>query len=132
MQADDAPRGNLRVLIVDDNADAAKALAILLGLWGHTTAVAHSGQAGIELAQSFKPRVMLLDISMPGMHGGEVAKSFRQNATHKDALIIAVTAHAAKDDRMVEWLEYFDAVLPKPCNLAALEDLLAAHVASGR
>ena len=128
-----SPGGDcLRVLIVDDNQDAANALSILLGLWGHSVAVAYSGTTAIKLAESFDPQVALLDIWMPGMHGGEVARHFRQSTALKDALIIAVTAHPLNDSRLDEWREYFDDVLSKPCNLAQLEDLLAAHAASGR
>jgi CheY-like chemotaxis protein len=128
-----APEGNrLRILVVDDNVDAANALAILLGLWGHIVAVADSGQAGLALAEEFKPQAMLLDIWMPVMHGGELAKHLRATPEFEDALIIAVTAHPPADPRLDNWRHHFDAILGKPCNLTALEDLLAAHVASGR
>jgi CheY-like chemotaxis protein len=75
---------------------------------------------------------MLLDIQMPDTHGGKVARHFRRTAEFRSALIIAVTGYHAGDNRLDEWLEYFDAVLEKPCNLARLEDLLAVHVAGGR
>jgi CheY-like chemotaxis protein len=133
MQAGASPLDNpLRVLVVDDNADGADALATLLGLWGHSVAIARGGQAGIDIAEFFRPQVMLLDIQMPGMHGGKVARHFRRTAEFRSALIIAITANHADDNRLDEWLEYFDAVLGKPCNLARLEDLLAVHVAGGR
>jgi CheY-like chemotaxis protein len=129
---DGSSEKGLRILVVDDNSDVADSIAILLKLWGHTVEIAYGGQAALDQAVAFRPEAVLLDIWMPGMHGGEVARHFRQLAACKDLLIIAITAHPSEDRRLDEWQEHFDAVLGKPCNLTRLENLLAAHVAGGR
>jgi CheY-like chemotaxis protein len=103
MQATAGPGNSLRVLVVDDNADAADALALLLGLWGHSVAVAQSGLAGIDVAEFFEPQVILLDIQMPGMHGGQVAQHLREVAQFKTALIIAITAYEPSDKRLADY-----------------------------
>jgi CheY-like chemotaxis protein len=70
-------REPVRVLVVDDNHDAADSLAILLRLWGYEVWVAYDGVAGLGAARHFRPQVALLDIQMPRMHGGEVARRLR-------------------------------------------------------
>jgi len=117
-------------LIVDDNRDAADSLALLLRLWGHTVEVAYDGQTGLNAAISFKPHAVLLDISMPSMHGGTVARQLRELAEFEAAMIVATTANHADDSRLDEWRNYFDSFLAKPYNLATLEELLATHAAS--
>jgi CheY-like chemotaxis protein len=121
---------SLRVLVVDDNRDAADCQAMLLRLWGHQAQIAYSGHEAIDLAKSFQPQVVILDICMHGMHGGEVARHFRQNDALKGALIIAITGHPSNDTRVVAWQDYFDAVLSKPSGMVQIQGLLAAHVAS--
>lgn len=73
----------LRILVVDDNHDAADSLAVLLGLWRHTVEIAHCGVAGLEAARTFKPQAVLLDICMPTMHGGAVARKLREHPDWK-------------------------------------------------
>ena len=120
----------LRVLVVDDNRDAADSVAVLLRLWGHTVDVAYDGQSALRAAFVFKPQAVLLDLSMPRMHGGIVARHFRELAEFRAAMIIATTANHADDPRLDEWRSYFDSFLTKPYNLAVLEELLAIHAAS--
>jgi CheY-like chemotaxis protein len=120
----------LRILVVDDNRDAADSVALLLRLWGHTVEVAYDGQAAISAAVSFKPQAVLLDVSMPSMHGGIVARRLRELAQFRAAMIIATTANHVDDPRLDEWRRYFDSFLAKPYNLATLEELLAHHAAS--
>jgi len=67
----------LRVLIVDDNTDAAESLAMLLRLWGHVVYVAHDGLAALAMARTYLPEVVLLDLGPPGMDGYEVARQLR-------------------------------------------------------
>ena len=121
---------SLRVLVVDDNQDAADCQAMLLRLWGHKAEVAYDGTQAIDLAESFKPQAVILDICMHGMHGGEVARHFRQSDASKGALIIAITGHSSSDPRVVAWQDYFDAILSKPSGIAQIQSLLAGHVAA--
>ena len=120
----------LRVLVVDDNRDAADSVAVLLRLWGHIVEVAYDGQSALSAALAFKPQAVLLDVSMPSMHGGIVARRLRELAEFRAAMIIATTANHADDPRLDEWRSYFDSFLTKPYNLAVLEELLSIHAAS--
>jgi CheY-like chemotaxis protein len=126
------PRGSLHILVVDDNQDSADSLAILLRLWGHTVDVAYCGRTGLALAQIFEPEAVILDISMPGMHGGQVAATLRAQAAFAKTLIIAASAHSLDDTRLDGDRQHFNAFIGKPYNLSDLENLLAAHVATGK
>jgi PAS domain S-box-containing protein len=103
-----------RILVVDDNADAAATLEVLLRSLGHETRVVHDGDAALKLAPRFRPDVVLLDIGMPGLDGYEVARRLR--ATRKGAAlrIIAVTGWGAEADRQKSKEAGFDLHLVKP------------------
>ena len=81
----------LRVLVVDDNHDAAEMLSTLAGLSGATVMSAHSGAAALELAGSFKPHLVLLDLDMPEMTGYDVIKALRKIASLNNPVVVAVT-----------------------------------------
>jgi two-component system CheB/CheR fusion protein len=117
-------------LVVDDNQDSADSLAVLLRLWGHSVDVAYGGRTGLALAQFFAPEVIILDISMPGMHGGQVAATLRGQAAFATTLIIAGSAHNSDDSRLDGDRKHFDAFIGKPYNLLELENLLAAYLAA--
>jgi CheY-like chemotaxis protein len=114
----------LRVQVVDDCPSTARSLRRLLGLWGYEAAIAFSGEDGLELASSFRPNVILLDIELPRMHGGEVARRLREIAGFEEVLIIAATAIPLEDPRLDDFRENFDAYIQKPFNLERLESLL--------
>jgi CheY-like chemotaxis protein len=116
----------LRVLVVDDNRDAADSLAILLEIGGHAVGVAHDGPAALELAQSFLPDVVLLDIGMPGMNGYEVAMRLRAIPAHHGALLVALTGWGQDEDKRRAMAAGFDHHLTKPVDSAALGLVLAA------
>ncbi|BDG10833.1 ATP-binding protein [Anaeromyxobacter paludicola] len=120
----DASRGR-RVLVVDDNQDAARSMADVLELLGHAPRVAHDGPSALALARESAPEVVLCDIGLPGMSGYDVARALRADGG-RDARLIAVTGYAQAEDvrRAVE--AGFDAHLAKPCDLAELQRLLAA------
>jgi CheY-like chemotaxis protein len=119
-----APDGKLRMLVVDDHADAADSLRILLELAGHDARVAYGSAAALELARDFQPRVIFTDIQMPGMHGAELAKTLRQLPGLADAIIVAATATDRSDARLKGNDGLFDAWLRKPFGWAAVESLL--------
>jgi CheY-like chemotaxis protein len=120
------PLGNrLRVLVVDDNKDAADSLVTLLRLWGHYADAAYDGANGLATARSLQSQVLILDFSMPDMHGGELAARVRSDPTLKKALIIAASANFP--DEFNDYWKHFDVSIGKPYNLAKLEKLLAAH-----
>ena len=103
-----------RVLIADDNRDAADSLALLLELSGHEVRVAHLGQTALSLAQTFRPDVALLDIGMPDLSGYEVARALRQEPWATDLQLIALTGWGQDDDRRRALEAGFDHHLTKP------------------
>jgi PAS domain S-box-containing protein len=115
----------LRVLVVDDNADAAESLASLLELSGHDTRVANDGEQAVRTAHEFRPEIVFLDIGMPGKDGYEVARELRDSADTREAVLVALTGWGAKDDRARSRRAGFDHHLTKPAGLAAVDGLLA-------
>ena len=99
--------GSRRVLIIDDHADSAEALAAYLRLAGHRVEVAGEGIAGLEVARRFLPDVVLCDIGLPGVDGHYVARALRSDPRHADCYIVAVTgSHAAEAGRDSGFDEY--------------------------
>jgi signal transduction histidine kinase/CheY-like chemotaxis protein len=122
----------LRVLVVDDNVDAAQSLAVLLNLWGHEVCTAHDGTVALEAAQAWRPEVVLLDIGLPGMDGYEVARRLRALQCPARPLLIALTGHAREEDRRRSQDAGFDRHLVKPVDPEILEVLLAQSEWLGR
>jgi two-component system, sensor histidine kinase len=114
-----------RILVADDNKDAANALAMLLELAGHEVRVAHGGRAALAAAQTFRPDVALLDIGMPDLSGHEVAIELRRKPWGAGICLIALTGWGGDDDRRRAIGAGFDRHLTKPISPAALEALLA-------
>lgn len=114
--------GTLRVLIVDDNQDAADSLALMLQIEGHETRTAYSAEAGIDEVGAFCPDVVLLDIGLPRMDGYEVARRMRQSVPL--ARLIALTGYGQAEDRRRAQDAGFDAHLLKPVEPTALAKLL--------
>jgi signal transduction histidine kinase len=114
-----------RILIVDDNADAATSLSELLRMDGHQTQPAFSAEDALSLAQSFNPDVVLLDIGLPRMDGYEVARRLRHSLLRKGTLLVALTGYGQAEDRERAQAAGFDAHFVKPVDLAALTKLLA-------
>jgi PAS domain S-box-containing protein len=115
-----------RVLVADDNRDAADALAMLLELAGHEVRVAHGGRAALSLAQTFRPDVAVLDIGMPELNGYEVAKELRREPWGARMFLVALTGWGQDDDRQRAKDAGFDRHLTKPVDTDALEKLLSA------
>jgi len=111
-----------RVLVVDDNADAADLLAQALRLMGHVVEVAHDGQAALAAAQAFRPDTVLLDIGLPVMDGYEVARRLRAGAPH--LLLVAITGYGQSSDVERAHEAGFDHHLVKPVPLGAVRSLL--------
>jgi len=120
-----APRPALRVLVIEDNADAAESLRDLLSLDGHEVAVATTGPDGLERARQFRPDVVLCDIGLPGMDGYAVARAFRADASLRSARLVALTGYALPDDVVRAAQAGFDLHLAKPSSLERLAGALA-------
>jgi signal transduction histidine kinase len=116
-----------RILIVDDNIDAAESCALLLRLQGHTTRVAHDGPSALEMVCEYRPDVVLLDIGLPhGMSGHDVARELRRQPATRSALLIAMTGYGQEDDYLQSREAGFDHHLTKPADPDLLQQLLGA------
>ena len=116
----------LRVLVVDDNADAADSLVALLDALGHATLVARDGPQGLQAALEARPDLVLLDIGLPGRSGYEVARAIRRHQGPRQVVLIALTGWGAQSDQQQSHEAGFDQHLTKPVSLEALEQALAA------
>jgi CheY-like chemotaxis protein len=125
MPADAArPHNKLRVLVVEDNRDAAESLRLLLELYGYEVAVAYTGPAGVETAREWRPDAVLCDIGLPGLDGYGVVRALRRDPSTAAARVIAVTGYGSDEDRERSHEAGFDAHLTKPADPAALQELL--------
>jgi PAS domain S-box-containing protein len=114
-----------RVLVVDDNIDAADMLVMVLQTLGHEVQVAYSGQTALEMAVQYQPDFVLLDIGLPKMDGYEVARLLRQQPQTKDVWLIAMTGYGQDSDRQRTQEAGFDHHLVKPVERRKLQNLLA-------
>ena len=114
-----------RVLVVEDNVDAAESLMMLLELLGHTVGIAHDGPAALEKARADVPDVMLVDIGLPGMDGYEVARSIRADPGLRDVFLIALTGYGGDEDRQQAIAAGFDHHLVKPVDVNELQSVVA-------
>ena len=113
-----------RILIVDDNTDSARSMAILQTRRGHSTRVAFTGPDALAVATEFQPEVVLLDIGLPGMDGFEVARHLRAMPALAGALLIAMTGYASPEDLRAAKDAGFDEHLVKPVDLEILREWL--------
>ena len=115
----------LRVLVVDDNLDAANALKMLVEEAGHLVRMAHTGPAALAVALDYRPDVMLLDIGLPELDGFEVAKRIRQEPLLRDIVLVAVTGYRQAADRQRVLEAGFDHYLVKPADFEKVRQILA-------
>jgi PAS domain S-box-containing protein len=123
------PAAVRRVLVVDDNRDAAESLAILLGLKGYELRTVHDGVSAIGEVAQFRPDVVLLDLGLPGLNGYEVARRIRDQQGD-EVVLVAVTGWGAEDDRRRSAAAGFDHHLTKPVDLEMLSELIASASSS--
>lgn len=127
-QASDDPQVQMpskRVLVVDDNADAAQSLAMLLGLQGHETRVALSGREALAAVEAFRPDVALLDLGLPVLDGYQLAARLRAQPQLRGLRLVALTGYGRSEDRQRTRAAGFDDHLVKPVDLAALTRTLS-------
>jgi CheY-like chemotaxis protein len=115
-----------RVLVIDDNGDAAHALRMLLENDGHDVKVAHDGVAGLAIAREYRPEYLLLDIGLPRLSGYEIAASVREDPLLKHTTIVAITGYGQVHDRARTAAVGFDHHLTKPVEFSALQELFRA------
>jgi CheY-like chemotaxis protein len=119
------PASARRILIVDDNVDAADSLGQLLEMMGHEVLTAYDGESGLKAARGFKPGVVLCDIGMPKMNGYDTARRIRAEEWGKKTVLLALTGWGQEDDLRKSVDAGFDHHLIKPVEAAALMKLLA-------
>jgi len=118
-------RHGLRVLVVEDNVDAAEGLMMLLEVFGHRARVACDGPSALEAARAEVPDLMLVDIGLPGIDGYEVARRARQVPELRDVPLVALTGYGQDEDRRRALEAGFDHHLTKPVDPARLRKLVA-------
>lgn len=116
-----------KILVVDDNADAAHSLALILRSHGHEVAEAHDGPSALAEAQQFQPNVVVLDIGLPQMDGYEVARRLREQFFGRPLRLIAMTGYGQEEDRRRSVAAGFDCHLVKPVDPHELERLLTTE-----
>lgn len=122
---EDAGSGvGLRIVVADDNRDAADTCAALLELSGHHVQTAYSGRQAFELAESFRPHAAFLDIGLPDMDGYTLAKRIRESSWGRHTLLVAVTGWGQSEDRRRAYEAGFDHHLAKPVAAEAIESVL--------
>jgi CheY-like chemotaxis protein len=120
------------VLLVEDNLDSARTLALLLRTRGHEVRVVHDGAAALQAVQESKADVVLLDIGLPGMNGYEVARALKALPLPSPPLLVALTGYGLPEDRQQALEAGFDEHLVKPVALEALEHLLRSAAGDSR
>lgn len=108
----------LRVLVVDDNADMADGMAMLLKEAGHETRISNDGHGALQAAVDYGPHVVLLDIGLPGLDGYEVARRIRMQPLLQSVVLVALTGHGQEADRQASLKAGFDYHLVKPADFA--------------
>jgi PAS domain S-box-containing protein len=122
----------LRILVVDDNEDAADSMGLVLQRAGADVEVVHDGPTALERIERFRPAMVLLDIGMPGMDGYEVARRIRARSTLRDIKIVALTGWGQPEDKRRSREAGFDHHLIKPAGIEQLRALVPATVRRGR
>lgn len=125
-----SPLDRRRILVVDDNRDAADSLAMLLRCLGADVSIAYSGAASLEMLETLRPTIILLDLGMPELDGYDVARQIRQHPVHTKVRLIALTGRDQEADRRRTLEAGFDNHLVKPVDPEALETLLASDDSS--
>ena len=120
----------MRVLVVDDNADGAATLSMLLELSGYEVKTAGDGLSALSAADDFRPHAILLDIGLPVLDGYEVAKRIRANQSFEKIVLIALTGYGQPSDRERSQEAGFDHYFVKPTDPRVLCDVLGRCAAS--
>ena len=118
------------MLVVDDNADAANSLALLLTLQGLATQVAYNGKQALERLEAFRPEFVLLDLGLPEMDGYEVARRIRAMPEFEGIRLVALSGYGQPEDRRRTRAAGFDGHLIKPVDMSVLTKALAANDAT--
>jgi len=119
------PKSRLKILVVDDNPDAALSMAMMLSMMGHETRTAHDGEAAVTTAEEFRPQVILLDIGLPKLNGYEVAQRIRGQEWGAEMFLVAITGWGQDEDRRRSDDVGMNLHMVKPVEPDALDRVLA-------
>jgi PAS domain S-box-containing protein len=119
-----ARAGPCRILVVEDNPDSADSIAMLLRMWGHDVRVVYDGISAVDVARAYRPRLVLLDIGLPGITGLEVARQLRQEPGLSEAVLVAMTGYGQEEDRRRSREAGMTAHLVKPVDPESLRDVI--------
>jgi len=119
------PKPRLKILVVDDNPDAALSMAMMLSMMGHDTRTAHDGEAAVTTAEEFRPQVVLLDIGLPKLNGYEVAQRIRGQEWGATMFLVAITGWGQDEDRRRSEDVGMNLHMVKPVEPDALDRVLA-------
>jgi PAS domain S-box-containing protein len=131
-QASEASAPRLRILVVDDNIDAAESMTMALELLGYQAQAVHGGLRGLQAAEEFRPDVILLDIGLPDLNGYEVARRIRASARGNEVFIIAASGWGQEADKRLALDAGFDSHLTKPVDFDKLQELLVERFGQQR
>jgi CheY-like chemotaxis protein len=118
--------GSRRILIVDDNVDAAETLSMMLEILGQQTHKAHDGNAAIQAAADYRPEIIFMDIGLPGISGHEAASRIRKDLGMTDVYMVALSGYGTEEDRRKSLYAGFDTHLVKPLDPSLLPGILSA------
>ena len=118
------------ILIVDDNAVNLKLARVILSLEGYAVHTAADAEEALELLKDFRPKLILMDIQLPGMDGLQLTRLLKADPATRDIIVIALTAYAMKGDDLKVLAAGCDAYVTKPIDLDSLPALVANHLAS--
>ena len=125
------PPPPLRVLVADDCKDSASSTEILIRLWGHDVRLAHDGLTALQVADAYRPEVVLLDIAMPRLDGYEVARRLRATPGLEGLCLVAVSGYGRDEDRRLALASGFDHHFLKPLDPDRLQRLLTSVAETG-
>jgi CheY-like chemotaxis protein len=123
--------GQHRILVVDDNLDSAKSLALMLRMMGNETRTANDGLEALEIAADYEPNLIMLDIGMPRLNGYETARRIRDEKWGRDIVLVALTGWGQEEDRRKSHEAGFDSHIVKPIEPDSLEKLLSSLPTNG-
>jgi two-component system, cell cycle response regulator DivK len=117
------------ILIVEDNPQNLKLTCLLLDLAGYETRTAINAEEALRIIETFRPRLILMDVQLPGMDGLELTRRLKADPSRRDIVVLALTAYAMKGDRERALAAGCDGYLSKPVDAKALQQTIAEHLA---
>jgi len=120
------------VLIVDDNPQNLKLVRVLLAGEGYAVRTAADAEEALAVLETFTPRLILMDLQLPGMDGLQLTRRLKSDPAHSGIVIVALTAYAMKGDEAKARAAGCDGYITKPIDIDALPELVATHLAGGR